>query len=309
MKDFFGREISYLRISVTDRCNLSCRYCMAKDTSFSENVLSYDEIIWACSLCAEFGISNIKITGGEPLVREGVCGLIGSLKRLGGIERVTLTTNGILAEKYAAKLSAVGVDSVNVSLDTLDGGFYSEITGGGSLGRALRGIEALEKNGICVNINTVLHRRKDIYPLLEYVRSRNTNIRFIELMPIGEGARYKPVLNSELKSEFEELVRADFSGTGPAEYFSAKGFKGKIGFISPISGCFCSTCNRIRLTCDGFLKGCLCSGEEIYIRDKIYNRELFLKALENVIENKPKGGFFEGLSEISNKRRMNSIGG
>ncbi len=302
MKDSYGRDINYMRISVTDRCNLRCSYCMSANRVFNKDILSFDEIIHICGEAAQLGISRLKITGGEPLLREGVADLIKSLKMLKGIERVTLTTNGVLLEKYAEAIYKAGTDSVNISLDTLDREKYRNITGFDCLNDVLKGIDILYACGVPVNINTVLMKGvNDDMDILRLAKDRNICVRFIEMMPIGEGRAFEPVPNSLI----QRGQRLDKKGNGPAVYYALEGYKGGVGFISPISAKFCADCNRIRLTSEGFLKSCLCydRGEDLRGAKDIKG------ALESVIKDKPKEHCFENRALITEKKDMNEIGG
>ncbi len=302
MKDSYGRDIDYMRVSVTDRCNLRCRYCMSDNCKKDSDVLSYDEIINICTKAAALGISKIKITGGEPLVREGVTDLIKKLKAVKGIESVTLTTNGILLEKYAEEIYRAGTDSVNISLDTLDREKYRSITGCDSLDTVLKGIDSIYDMGIPVRINTVLLKGiNDDGDILRLAKDRFIDVRFIEMMPIGRGKSFDTVLNgSIIKGK-----RLDDKGNGPAIYYAVEGYKGRVGLISPISLKFCEGCNRIRLTSKGFLKGCLCYDEG----EDIINAEDIKAVIERVIKSKPKEHCFENINNITEKKDMNEIGG
>ncbi len=307
MKDKFGREIDYLRISVTDRCDLRCVYCLPQNADFCGAALGADELAEICGAAAGAGITKVKITGGEPLLRKDIIHIIRQIKQTEGIKSVTLTTNGVLAAKYAKALLEAGINSVNVSLDTLDRSKYQKITGKDCLHAVTEGIKALKGCGIDVRINTVLQYKDDFLPLISFAEKIGVDIRFIELMPIGCGAGFKPLLNTELKSMLGEAYKLSFKGNGPAVYYKGRGIK--IGFISPISRTFCDSCNRIRLTSDGYLKSCLCYEDGIYIKDIIYDREKLAAAFAKVIESKPKEHCFSDKSKITEKRGMNKIGG
>lgn len=269
MKDQFGREINYMRVSVTDRCNLRCVYCMPEEgvacVSHKE-ILTYDEIARICRIGAQLGISRIKLTGGEPLVRRGLPQLLGMLKAIPGIEQVTLTTNGILLKENIKDLAANGLDAVNISIDTLDPAQYHEITRRGELREALDGLDAaLACPALKVKINCVPLKEmpaETYVRLAAMARDREVDIRFIEMMPIGLGKNFSGVSGEEvykvLRKNFRdaELCTGKF-GNGPAVYVRFPGFKGKIGFIDAVTHRFCSSCNRIRLTSEGRLKLCL----------------------------------------------------
>ncbi len=302
MKDSYGRNINYMRVSVTDRCDLKCSYCISEDRKFKEDILSFDEIINICREAAKLGISKIKITGGEPLLREDVSCLIKELRSVEGIESVTLTTNGVLLEKYAEDIYNAGTDSVNISLDCLDRDIYKKITGCDCLEKVLGGIDAAYDLNIPIKINTVLLKGiNDSMDTMLLAKNRNIDVRFIELMPIGEGKKFEPMLNNKSLMIKRQYKR----GNGPAVYYSLEGYKGSIGFISPLSSKFCAKCNRIRLTPEGFLKGCLCYDEGIDLK----STKDIGAAIEKVIKSKPKEHCFENTEMITEKKDMNEIGG
>jgi cyclic pyranopterin phosphate synthase len=284
-------------------------------SSLSNDVLTINDIFKICSAAADIGIRKFKITGGEPLVRDGVTDLIGRLKHLDKTLEVTLTTNGILAEKYASELKSVGIDRVNISLDSLNREHYLAITGSDSLDKVLSGISALLREGIPVRINTVLQKginEADAWDIISLAKDNPIDVRFIEMMPIGEGRAFEPVLNSEIINSLGALIeRENKLGNGPAVYYRAKGYKGSIGFISALSNRFCDGCNRIRLTSTGFLKGCLCYDIGVDLSPILhYNDSNSLsQAIKAVIENKPRRHSFEDISKITETKDMNKIGG
>lgn len=269
MKDRYGRTIEYMRVSVTDRCNLRCIYCMPAEgvpcVSHSD-ILTFDEITRICRIASTLGISRIKLTGGEPLVRRDLPDLLGMIKDISGIEQVTLTTNGILLKDKINELISKGLDSVNISIDTLDPARYADITRGGELKEALAGLEAaLSFPSLTVRINCVPMQdmpEEDYISLALLARDNKLDVRFIEMMPIGLGKEFGAVngdrVYSILKKEFGEAVHCTGRfGNGPAVYMHFPGFKGKIGFIDAVSHRFCGKCNRVRLTSEGSLKPCL----------------------------------------------------
>jgi cyclic pyranopterin phosphate synthase len=318
MKDKTGRVVDYMRVSVTDRCNLNCNYCMPRNYEPSKNgILKLDEILRICKIAArsEIGIKKIKITGGEPLLRKNVTDLIAKLKKTDGIDEVTLTTNGVLLEDYASELFSAGVDKINVSLDSLNREHYCKITGSDSLDKVLRGISAVRDKNIPIAVNTVLQRdinENDFFGIVTLAKNYEIDVRFIEMMPIGEGRSFSPVLTDEIIGLLDAPIKPiDKCGNGPAIYYSAEGYKGKIGFVSAISNRFCERCNRIRLTYEGFLKGCLCYKDGVDLTPFLaYNDDNKLaSAIKGVIYNKPKGHSFENLNEVTEARGMNKIGG
>lgn len=311
-----------MRVSMTDRCNLRCRYCMPEDIHWlpSEEILSLEEIAEICRQAAQVGIRRIKITGGEPLVRKGCLDLIRMVKAIPGIEQVTLTTNGVLLAKYAERLYAEEIDAVNVSLDTLDRKKYAEITGFDALPNVLDGITAVEKYGIPLKINAVLQEgvNDGQWPeLIEIARRRAIDVRFIEMMPIGHGKQFKAVSNVELLQKIKEHYpqtedEAKPHGNGPATYCHIPGFRGSIGFISAIHGKFCQSCNRIRLTSTGELKPCLCYQEHISLKEALRSGspEKVRELLAQAISQKPQGHCFTGdHSLVTEKHEMAQIGG
>ncbi len=289
MKDQFGRTIDYMRISITDRCNLRCRYCMPERIEWlpKEELLSLEEIAEICRLASSLGIRKIKITGGEPLVRNGCDRLIGMISQIPGIDQVSLTTNGILLADYAESLRRQGLHAVNVSLDALDPDIYAQITGYHKLPQVLDGLHAMEQQQIPTKINVVLQRGvndTECLALAELARHHAFDVRFIELMPIGHGKQLTCVSNTEVFQKLSDhygtlLPDPDTHGNGPARYYTVKGFQRSIGFISAIHGKFCNSCNRIRLTATGDLKPCLCYQERISVKDALRSGDT--KAAQN----------------------------
>ena len=269
MIDGSGRTIDYVRISVTDRCNLRCVYCMPEEGVCSishEEILRFGEIERVCQILAENGIQKIKLTGGEPLVRRRLPELAAALKQIPGIKSLTITTNGVLLEEMYDALADAGVDSVTISLDTLDEVCSRRITRRDELDRTLEGIsEALKYPEISLKINCVPLGipEQDLCRVAFLARDYKVHVRFIEMMPIGMGKEFHGVSEKELLGILGEKL-PQFSpyvgeplGNGPCHYYDVEGFSGKIGFISAVSHKFCGECNRIRLTSQGFLKTCL----------------------------------------------------
>lgn len=269
MRDKFGREITYLRISVTDRCNLRCIYCMPEhgvEPVSHDEILSFDEILRVCTICAKQGISRIKLTGGEPLTRKGVSELLKSIRQIQGIEQVTLTTNAVLLPEQIESLANAGLDAVNISLNTLDQQQYRSITRRDLSEQAMAGVRAaLSYPAIKVKINCVVVKginEEQTVPLAVLAKQNPLDVRFIEMMPIGLGKSTEGCGQKEVCERLErEFGKAKFLsgkfGNGPAVYAAYPGFVGKVGFISAISHQFCGSCNRIRLSAEGFLKPCL----------------------------------------------------
>lgn len=321
MIDQYGRTIDYMRVSITDRCNLRCKYCMPEDIEWlpMDEILTLEEITDICRQAAGLGIRKIKVTGGEPLVRKGCAELIKMLKSLPGIEQVTLTTNGVLLTSYAKALYENGLDAVNVSLDTLDAAKYAQITGFDALQDVLSGINEMEKYPVPLKINTVLQHGKnedDWKQLIGLAKERPMDIRFIEMMPIGYGKAFEPVSNAELLQKLQECYgilepEKKSHGNGPAVYYRIPGFQGCIGFISAVHGKFCGQCNRIRLTSTGQLKPCLCYGKSISIKEAVRrgDEKEMERLLTRAVMTKPDGHCFDNPATITEKQEMAKIGG
>jgi len=271
-------RLDYLRISLTDRCNLNCIYCRPGERIKilqKEELLSFEEIIKFIRLILPWGLKKVRITGGEPLIRKDVLKLISMIARIGQIKDIAMTTNGIVLEKFARDLKKAGLSRVNISLDTLSRGKFIRITGYDRLAMVLRGIRAAKDAGLePVKINMVVLKGINDAEVLDFVSFAKENSlipRFIEYMPInGAGMRDWYISNQVIKKIIEKkwgkLESVPFPGSGPAEYFKIKGISFTLGFISPISKPFCSTCSKLRLSADGKLKPCLASSYEIDIK-------------------------------------------
>lgn len=326
MKDIYNRNIDYIRISVTDRCNLRCIYCMPEEgveLSCHENLLSFEEITRLCENFAKLGIKKVKITGGEPLIRRDLVTLIKSIKDIEGIENVTLTTNGILLEDKIDDLVKAGLDAVNISIDTLDEDNFKRITRVGDVHKVIRAIDkCLQYKELKVKINCVPIKgedEKDILDMVSLAKDRDLSVRFIEIMPIGLGKNISGYSDDEIINLIEKNIGHLTAyegklGNGPAVYYSLPGFKGKIGFISAVNHKFCESCNRVRLTSEGFLKKCLQyeygSDLKSLLRSGKSDEEI-LKVIEETIYNKPESHMF---SKKNNKEKlelkgMSQIGG
>lgn len=325
MLDKLNRKIDYLRISVIDRCNLRCVYCMPEEGIESiphDEILTYDEILRICEIVSELGIRKIKITGGEPLVRKDIVNLIRDIKNIDKIEQVTLTTNGILLHGMLDDLYDAGIDAINISLDTLNKDNFKKITRRDGLEKVLMSIDKAYDLGIRVKINCLAIRDFNLRELVEiasFAKDREIDVRFIELMPIGFGKKYTQIDNDEILSILEsrfgtfEIV-TEKRGNGPAKYYRNQNMKGCIGFISAISHEFCESCNRIRLTSSGFLKLCLHYNKGIDLKEPIRNGisdEDLKKLIHDTIWNKPISHKFGHASEEQDieLKNMVQIGG
>ena len=325
MLDKLNRKIDYLRISVIDRCNLRCVYCMPEEGIESithDEILTYDEILRICEIVSELGIRKIKITGGEPLVRKDIVNLIRDIKNIDKIEQVTLTTNGILLHEMLDDLYDAGIDAINISLDTLNKDNFKKITRRDGLEKVLMSIDKAYDLGIRVKINCLAIRDFNLSELVEiasFAKDREIDVRFIELMPIGFGKKYNQIDNDEILSILEsrfgtfEIV-TEKRGNGPAKYYRNQNMKGCIGFISAISHEFCESCNRIRLTSSGFLKLCLHYNKGIDLKEPIRNGisdEDLKKLIHDTIWNKPISHKFGHASEEQDieLKNMVQIGG
>lgn len=314
MRDQFQREISYLRVSITDLCNLRCRYCMPEGVCQKrhEDILSFEEITEIVTAAAHLGVKKVRITGGEPLVRRGCVDLCRMVAQIPGIQEVVMTTNGILLSRYAQDLKAAGVSRVNISLDTLDPEKYAAITGGGDFQAALSGIQAAFQAGLTpVKINTVLiggFNDDEIEQFVALTEENPVELRFIELMPMGGEFGPEAYLPGEKVLERVPALRSIPGNGGVARQYQLPGGKGTVGLISPLSRHFCGECNRIRLTSEGSIKPCLHSRDEITVRGK-HGAELE-ETLRSAIFQKPQQhGTLDAAHRSQAGRTMNTIGG
>lgn len=323
MLDRYGRVINYLRISVTDRCNLRCCYCMPEGVQDvgMKNILTFEEIWEIVRTGVSLGITHIRITGGEPLVRKGCVDLIRGIREIPGVETITMTTNGVLLGNYGKQLKEAGVDGVNISLDTLDPEEFYKITGKRELQEVLAGIRAAKTAGLPVKLNAVNRKELDPIPLVRYAQEENLPLRFIEMMPVGYGKKYVGRSNEELRETLEAVCgktecmtnREELSrmGSGPAVYYQFSDLKVPVGFISAIHGKFCDTCNRVRLTAEGYLKLCLCydEGEDLRRVLREGEKENLRTIMEQTIFRKPAAHCFEHPAEMTETHEMVKIGG
>ncbi|MDO9592626.1 MAG: GTP 3',8-cyclase MoaA [Erysipelotrichaceae bacterium] len=321
MQDAFGRNIRYLRISVTDRCNLRCRYCMPPSGMPvklpHERVLRNEEIIEIARVAAGLGINKIRLTGGEPLVRKGIVELVSALAALPGIEDLALTTNATLLGSLAQPLKDAGLRRINVSLDTLNPARFGEMTRGGDLAQVFQGLEAAEKAGLWpIRVNSVLiggDNVSEIRQMAELTVTRGYDVRFIELMPIGEAAAWtvERFVSTDVVLQALPELKPDVSKPhdGPARYYRMPGARGRIGLIQPVSCNFCADCDRIRLTADGKLKPCLHSNDEIDLLEMIRSGGDIEPLFRMAVGLKQERHQLDKSGYVPIVRSMNRIGG
>lgn len=322
LKDKFNRKIDYLRISVTDKCNLRCIYCVPKKGVKSlprSEVLTFEEIVLIAKASVKAGIRKIRLTGGEPLVRKDIVELIRILAEIKGLEDLSLTTNGIYLKNLAKKLFEAGLKRINISLDTLDPNRYKEITGGGDLSKVLSGIdEALEVGFDPIKINSVLIDsgvEAEAERFLDFIYKKPVHVRFIEKMEFDDDCGSAGKLDcGRLEKLILSLVEAEETkgplGYGPARYIKPKGAKGTVGFICPYSRHFCPECNRLRITADGKLRPCLFSDAEVdlkkVIREEAGSQKKIIEKIKEALSLKPES--FKTAIKLK-KRSMRQIGG
>jgi cyclic pyranopterin phosphate synthase len=326
LSDSFQRPINYLRISVTDRCNLRCIYCMPTEGVIAlshDDIISYEEIIRVLQAAAELGITKVRVTGGEPLVRGGLSYLIQMINNIGIINDVALTTNGILLGRYAAELKAAGLKRVNVSLDSLKPDKFIAITRGTSnLKEVLDSIETAKSAGLNpVKLNMVVMAGINDDEVIDFARKTITdgwNVRYIELMPfVGNGdtdPRFMPL--DEIKKRLEPLGKLEPHtmkiGNGPAKYFRFRGAEGTVGFITPVTEHFCFNCNRLRLTSDGKLRPCLLAEDEIDLKSPLRSgvtHDDLKKLIQRAVDKKPLHHRLSEESVTAQRRPMRQVGG
>ncbi|WP_167628172.1 GTP 3',8-cyclase MoaA [Listeria valentina] len=331
LTDRFGRVHDYIRISVTDRCNLRCVYCMPEEgLKFlpHDEVLQKDEIIDFMKVMVQFGIKKVRITGGEPLLRTDIVEIIRGISAIPEIEDIAVTTNAMYLAKKAEALKEAGLTRINVSLDSLHEDRFREITRGGRLQKVIDGLKKAEEVGLFpIKLNVVLIKGQnddEILDFLEFTKDKDINIRFIEYMPIGHAGNSWKKKYLSLETIFEKCKEQGLEyepidtikGNGPSENYRLKGAKGSFGLIHPVSSHFCDNCNRLRLTADGYIKACLYWDEELNIRPYIQkDPEELIRLVKQSIDNKPENHEMalklqdEATSHKPTWRRMSQIGG
>lgn len=321
--DPYKRKIDYLRLAITDRCNLRCVYCMPPEGVKSkrpEEILRYEEIEFIARCAAKIGVSKVRLTGGEPLVRKGIVDLVKSLSKISGIKDISLTTNGIFLAEFAPLLSKAGLTRVNISLDSIDAGTYKNLTRGGNVNLVLKGLRAaFDYNLTPVKINVVAMKgiNDDLERFVRLIYEYPVHIRFIEYMPVGTNSlwskdtfvSYKEIMNNLLIFGKLEAVESP-TGAGPAVYYKFPKALGTIGFITPVTDHFCTKCNRIRVTADGKLKTCLFSEREIDLIERIRQdatEDEICEIIKTALKDKPEGHKLAENKRIN--RGMSQIGG
>ncbi|MEX0343669.1 MAG: GTP 3',8-cyclase MoaA [Rhizobiaceae bacterium] len=329
MTDPFGRDVTYLRVSVTDRCDFRCTYCMAENMTFlpKKDLLTLEELDRMCSVFIEKGVRKLRLTGGEPLVRKNIMHLVRQLSRhlkSGALDELTLTTNGSQLARFADQLADAGVKRINVSLDTLDKTKFQQITRWGQLGKVMEGIQAAENAGLKIKINAVALKNfndTEIPEMIRWAHGRGMDMTVIETMPMGEidedrTDQYLPLsqLRQDLEKQFT-LNDIPFKTGGPARYVEIAETGGKLGFITPLTHNFCESCNRVRLTCTGTLYMCLGQDDAADLRAALRaseGNELVSAAIDEAITRKPKGHDFiidRGTQRPAVARHMSATGG
>lgn len=323
--DPFGREITYLRVSVTDRCNLRCTYCMAEDMEFlpRQQILTLEEIVQISAAFVALGVTKVRLTGGEPLVRKGVLNLAQKLSKLEGLEELVMTTNATLLDTDAAPLARAGVKRLNISLDSLQPERFKRLTRFGDLSQVLRGIEyARLAKFERIKINSVILRGEnedEVTDLARFALDNGMDISFIEEMPLGEIDSHERNQSQYQSQSIQERLSQDFSlipttesTGGPSRYYSVNGFDNRIGFISPISDNFCASCNRVRLTAEGQLLLCLGNEHSVNLKEVVRRYPGDINALKDsitqAIERKPERHYFDP-ENTQILRFMNATGG
>ncbi|MEG2234346.1 MAG: GTP 3',8-cyclase MoaA [Oscillospiraceae bacterium] len=311
MRDKFGRDIHYLRLSVTERCQLFCEYCRDMQACEQQYELSLDEIELAVQAAAELGTDKVRLTGGEPLMRGDIVRIAQAVSAVDGITEVVMTTNGLKLCGMVEPLKNAGISRFNISIDSLRADRYREITRGGELSRVLDAIDEVRNSGVKLKLNVVLMRGTNDDEIDDFIALTENNalsVRFIELMPIGKAGEYdkRRICSDEILELRPQLTAV--KNDGVAVEYAISGYAGTVGFISPLSHRFCKQCNRFRITSDGMLRTCLGNGREISLIDALHHgREELKSVMRAEILDKPEEHCFE--SGLCSGRTMNKIGG
>ena len=316
MTDGYGRKIDYMRISLTDNCNLRCSYCMPEGKISDIHYLPVETVLKCVESAVCLGITNFRLTGGEPLIYPDIEKLITKMRNVSGVNFIGITTNGVFLSEKADVLKMAGTDSINVSLDTVDSDEFRKITGRNCLKNVIDGIDAALDSRIKLKINTVLRSEVDVLKMTEFANDKNIDIRFIELMPVGIGEKNdiipRKAVIEKLEKKYGKVcgVSKMHDENGPAEYYAFRKLGVRVGLIQAVHGKFCDRCNRIRITSDAGLKPCLADSRIIDLKEALdIGKDELTKIMKNAIYEKPKSHHFEDILCEKETKTMNMIGG
>ena len=316
MTDGYGRKIDYMRISLTDNCNLRCSYCMPEGKISDIHYLPVETVLKCVESAVCLGITNFRLTGGEPLIYPDIEKLITKMRNVSGVNFIGITTNGVFLSEKADVLKMAGTDSINVSLDTVDSDEFRKITGRNCLKNVIDGIDAALDSRIKLKINTVLRSEVDVLKMTEFANDKNIDIRFIELMPVGIGEKNDIIPRKAVIEKLEEKygkvcgVSKMHDENGPAEYYVFRKLGVRVGLIQAVHGKFCDRCNRIRITSDAGLKPCLADSRIIDLKEALdIGKDELTKIMRKAIYEKPKSHHFEDILCEKETKTMNMIGG
>ncbi|OKZ79421.1 MAG: cyclic pyranopterin phosphate synthase MoaA [Clostridium sp. CAG:12237_41] len=316
MTDGYGRKIDYMRISLTDNCNLRCSYCMPEGKISDIHYLPVETVLKCVESAVCLGITNFRLTGGEPLIYPDIEKLITKMRNVSGVNFIGITTNGVFLSEKADVLKMAGTDSINVSLDTVDSDEFRKITGRNCLKNVIDGIDAALDSRIKLKINTVLRSEVDVLKMTEFANDKNIDIRFIELMPVGIGEKNdiipRKAVIEKLEKKYGKVcgVSKMHDENGPAEYYAFRKLGVRVGLIQAVHGKFCDRCNRIRITSDAGLKPCLADGRIIDLKEALdIGKDELTKIMKKAIYEKPKSHHFEDILCEKETKTMNMIGG
>lgn len=316
MTDGYGRKIDYMRISLTDNCNLRCSYCMPEGKISDIHYLTVETVLKCVESAVCLGITNFRLTGGEPLIYPDIEKLITKMRNVSGVNFIGITTNGVFLSEKADVLKMAGTDSINVSLDTVDSDEFRKITGRNCLKNVIDGIDAALDSRIKLKINTVLRSEVDVLKMTEFANDKNIDIRFIELMPVGIGEKNDIIPRKAVIEKLEEKYGKVFGVSkmhdenGPAEYYAFRKLGVRVGLIQAVHGKFCDRCNRIRITSDAGLKPCLADSRIIDLKEALdIGKDELTKIMKKAIYEKPKSHHFEDILCEKETKTMNMIGG
>lgn len=316
MTDGYGRKIDYMRISLTDNCNLRCSYCMPEGMISDIHYLPVETVLKCVESAVCLGITNFRLTGGEPLIYPDIEKLITKIRNVSGVNFIGITTNGVFLSEKADVLKMAGTDSINVSLDTVDSYEFRKITGRNCLKNVIDGIDAALDSRIKLKINTVLRSEVDVLKMTEFANDKNIDIRFIELMPVGIGEKNdiipRKAVIEKLEKKYGKVcgVSKMHDENGPAEYYAFRKLGVRVGLIQAVHGKFCDRCNRIRITSDAGLKPCLADSRIIDLKEALdIGKDELTKIMKKAIYEKPKSHHFEDILCEKETKTMNMIGG